>query len=117
MKYIVSVLFMLAINVHAADMKTVSGTINSIQFMGDDPSSYSTTGNAIALIHMDALPVSCDNSNGFRRVAITSDHPAYNSVVSGALASKASGQTVQLYYVEECTLRSSAWDFAILFIK
>ncbi|WP_020411139.1 hypothetical protein [Microbulbifer variabilis] len=122
MKYIFSALFVFATVVQAAEIKTTSGTINKIQFMSMDLTSYSASvgenAKSIALIHMDALPASCGNANGFQRVAITSDHPSYNSVVSGALAAKASGQTVEMRYFEECTLWSnSAWDFAILTVR
>lgn len=106
---------LLSINVFGADIRDAVGTIDKVQLMGKNYASYSTAGEAIAFIHMEALPASCDNSNGFKRVAITSDHPAFNVVVSTALAAKASGATVQIHYLAECTLwNTNAWDFAII---
>jgi len=101
-----------------AEIKNVTGVIDKVQLMGKNYSSYSTEGEAIVFIHMEALPESCGNTSGFKRVAITSNHPAFNVVVSTALAAKASGAAVQMFYVEECTLwNSNAWDFAIISMK
>lgn len=111
-------LFMVAVATQAADIKNVSGTVSKVQLMGMNYTSYNTSGNAIAFIYMEALPDSCGNPNGFKRVAITSDHPAYNAVISGALAAKASDQTVKMHYIEDCTLwNNNAWDFAIMTVK
>ncbi|WNO10590.1 hypothetical protein [Teredinibacter sp. KSP-S5-2] len=113
-----TVLSVLSVMSNAADRKNVVGTIKKIQFMGKNYTSYSTSGEAIAFIYMDELPVSCGNTNGFRRVAITSEHPAYSAVVSAALAAKASGQVVDMHYLDECTLwNSNAWDFSIIMLE
>lgn len=102
----------------SAPVKLVTGTVNKVQLMGQNYTSYTTSGEAIVFIHMDALPLSCENTNGYRRVAITSDHPAFDVVVSTALSAKVSGATVDMFYLEECTLWfSNAWDFAIINLK
>ena len=108
-------LMMLSPLVFSAPMKNVTGTINKVQIMGKNYQTYSTQGEAIVFIHMNALPPSCANTNGYRRIAITSDHPAFNSVLSAALAAKASGDSVQIFYLEECTLwNQNAWDFVMI---
>ncbi|KDM89869.1 hypothetical protein [Photobacterium galatheae] len=119
MKYILTAIFsILSLNVYAANMKSVVGTIDQVQVMGKNYETYTTNGEAIAFIHMDELPVSCNNPGKYKRVAITSNHPAFNIVVSTALAAKAANQKVELYYLDECTLwNSNAWDFAILTTK
>lgn len=110
-----TILMALSTQAFAAATKNVTGTINKVQIMGKNYTSYSTAGEAIVFIHMDALPASCGNASDFRRVAITSDHPAYNAVVSAALAAKASQASVHMFYLEECTLwNNNAWDFMMI---
>ncbi len=99
-----------------ADVLNATGTIDKVQLMGTEYESYSTSGKAIVFIHMSELPKSCDRD--YRRVAITSDHPAFQVVVSSALAAKAAGQRVTLYYIDECTLwNSNAWDFSMIHVE
>lgn len=91
------------------------GYIDEVQIMGSHYKTYSVAGHAIAFIFMSELPVACGNSSGIRRVAVGSDHPAFNVLVSTALSAKAAQQRVKLYYVNDsCSVFSSAWDFAIL---
>lgn len=98
----------------SAAMKSVTGKVTQIQLMGRNYSSYSTTGDAVALIYMDELPEVCGHS-GYRRVGITSSHPAFQVVISAAMAAKLSGQSIQMHYIDTCTgWNSNAWDFAIL---
>ena len=99
---------------YSAPLKSVTGTINKVQIQSKNYTSYSTSGEAIVFIHMDELPIACGNVGGYRRVAITSNHPAFNAVVSGALAAKASQAQVHMFYLEECTLwNQNAWDISI----
>jgi hypothetical protein len=101
-----------------APMKSVVDSIDKVQVMGENYTSYNTSGEAIAFIHMSALPIACENTNSFRRVALTSSHPAFEVVISTALAAKASGNYIELHYLEECTLwNNNAWDFAIISAK
>lgn len=98
----------------SAAVKSVTGKVTQIQLLGRNYSAYSTAGDAVAMIYLDELPEACGHS-GYRRVGITSDHPAFQVVVSAAMAAKISGQSVQLHYVDSCTVwNSNAWDFAIL---
>lgn len=96
MRIILALIALLPSILFAANIKTTTGTIDKIQLMGVNYKAYNTNGQAIAFIYMKTLPVSCDNGNGFRRVAITSDHPAFNAVISSALAAKAANQSVRL---------------------
>ena len=100
----------------AAELKSATGTISKVQVLGENFYSYSTAGDAVVVIHMDELPLSCGST--FRRVVITSSHPAFQVAVSTALAAKAAGQIVELYYVEECTAwQNNAWDFSMIITK
>lgn len=97
-----------------AAKKSVTGKITQVQLLGQNYSSYSTAGKAVALLYMDELPEACGHSS-YRRVGITSDHPAFQIVVSAAMAAKISGQSVQMHYIDTCTVwNSNAWDFSIL---
>lgn len=101
-----------------APIKSVIGSIDKVQMMGKNYAAYNTSGDAIAFIHMSVLPIACGNANSFRRVAITSSHPAFEIVISAALAAKVSGKDIELHYLEECTLwNNNAWDFAIITAK
>lgn len=102
-------------NAYSASLRNVTGKIHKVQILGINYQAYSTSGEAIVFIHMNSLPISCGNSNGFRRVAITSNHPAYNAVLSAALSAKASEKSVMIHYLEECTLwNANAWDFSMI---
>lgn len=109
-----AILFFIFSVVSHAEIKSVTGIIDKVQVMGTNYQKYSTEGVAIAFIHMDELPLACKNTT-YRRVAITSGHPAFQVVVSTALAAKAAGQSVELFYVDECTLwNNNAWDFSVI---
>lgn len=98
----------------SAAMKSVTGKVTQIQLMGRNYSSYNTEGDAIAFIYVDELPTACGHE-GYHRVGITSEHPAFQVVLSAAMAAKISGQAVQVHYIDTCTVwNSNAWDFAIL---
>lgn len=117
MKKIIGLLFLFCVSSvsYAAPIKNVIGKIDKVQVMGMNYFSYSSEGQAIAFIHMENLPPACDNTGGFKRVAITSDHPAFDAVVSMAMAAKAADRDVHIHYLEECTLwNNNAWDFTIL---
>jgi len=99
-----------------AEMKHVVGKIAKVQIMGRKYEPYSTEGTAITFIHMDVLPSSCGSE--FKRVAITSDHPAYKEIISAALAAKLSNASVDMYYLDACTLwNNNAWDFAMFILQ
>ena len=113
-RYLFVLLAFLSSSNLVAEVKNVTGKITEVQLQSKNYTTYSTAGEAIAFIWMDELPASCGNSSNFKRVAITSEHPAFNIVVSASLAAKAADQTVQIFYVDQCTLwNNNAWDFSI----
>jgi len=102
---------------YSAEIKNITGKVTKVQLMGKSYQQYSTAGEAIAFIYVDALPAACGSVEDYKRVAITSNHPAFNIVFSGALAAKAKGDDVRMHYVEECTQwNGNAWDFSIMTI-
>ena len=89
MQKLITTLILLIFSSHSlAGTKSVTGKITQIQLMSKNHANYTTSGETIAFIYMNEFPIACENSGGFRRVAITSNHPAFNVVVSSALAQK-----------------------------
>lgn len=98
-----------------AATKSVTGKVTQIQLLSKNYSTYSTAGEAIAFIYSDELPPAC--SSTYRRVGITSSHPAFQVVVSAAMAAQISGQSVRIHYVDKCTVwNSNAWDFSMFWL-
>ena len=118
MRLILGVAFILfsAIS-YSAEIKNVTGKITKVQLMGKNYQQYNTAGEAIAFVYLDTLPAACGSVEGYKRIAITSSHPAFDMVISGAFAAKATGDDVRIHYVEECTQwNGNAWDFSIMTI-
>ena len=103
------------INSYAAT-RSMEGTIDKVQFVAKDHVNYTTNTVGMAFIHMSELPNSCGDAN-YQRVVITTGHPLFNAVVSGALAAKATKSTVTIIYNDVCTIWSNAWDFQQLHVK
>lgn len=114
LKYLVLLASIVCAQISFAARIHITGDIDNIQINGQNFDPYSPTGNAVLFIWMDELPIACGNSNGFKRMVITSDHPAYQSVLSIALTAQATQKPVTVSYIDECTQWSSAWDFATL---
>ena len=93
------------------------GKIKEVWVFSDNWGTYTESNNyGIVGIYMDPpLPKGC--GTGDIRVAVSSKHPIYKSVLSTALAAKALGATVQVYYLDTCTVRSNSWDFGFIKIK
>ena len=95
----------------------VTGKITKIEFAAQEFRTYSTNTVGVAFIFMDELPKACSGQSHDNRVAISTDHPLYTSVVSGSLAAKASGMDVRMLYVDECSVWNTAWDFSVMWIQ
>ena len=61
---------------------------------------------------MDELSGAC--TSGEKRIAISTDHPLYDSVLSMALSAKISNSKVKVMHLSTCSSRSNAWDFAAI---
>lgn len=104
LKYLVLLASIVFVTFAYAARITVVGDIEKIQVNGETFIPYSASGNAIAFIYMDELPAPCDGNAALKRVAITSNHPAYDTVISLALAAYATKTQVSLSYLDSCTL-------------
>ncbi|WHI46620.1 hypothetical protein ACJJIW_20145 [Microbulbifer sp. JMSA004] len=88
-----------------AETATVTGEIDKVKFF-----NVGTEGGVF--IYMDNLPNACNLSGGHQRVAITSDNPSHNAVLSAVLAAKMSMSEVSLTYTLSCDANSLSWDFS-----
>ena len=107
----------IGVSAHAANRITVTGDVERLQIMGRTYLTVANSGDALVFIYMDELPVACGNSYNLRRAVVASTHPAFEAVLSAALAARASGQTISLSYLDECTTHESGWDFSILYVE
>lgn len=117
---LIVIMMFAATNAVSATKKWVDGKVTQVQFVPlsyVNNSTYNVTdGYGWGMIWIDNLPDAC-NTTASNRVAITSDHPLFQSVISAALTAKASNATVRMYYLEECTIKDNAWNFGQMFIK
>ncbi|WP_282060892.1 hypothetical protein [Bacillus pumilus] len=91
----------------------VKGKIQATCACADNWGKPNPGGFGTFFIYMSELPYV---PNGYNRVVIRSDHPAYNAVVQSAIEAKVSDKTVALCYVESCETRGNSWDFGQLAI-
>lgn len=100
----------------AAPRGQVEGLVTRIILHSEDYPTYDETKVGYLQIYMDELPTpngpGCNN--GIKRVAIRSSHPLFAAVHAAVLAAQTTGKPIKLTYLEECTLRTSSWDFALL---
>lgn len=96
----------------AAALPSITGQITLLRILADGPAGYSETDEAILLIYVAGIPLACGSSPA--RVAIGSDHPMYESILSTATTAYTAGRDVQLFWREECTAFSTAWDLHAL---
>ena len=75
-------------------------------------SKYAETGKGFAAFYIEGLTGSCGGAE--KRVGISTNHPLFNTVFSTMLAAKVSGQPVEIWHFNACTLRNNAWDFSVL---
>jgi hypothetical protein len=101
--------------VQAAQVKQVVGKITEIAAHSASYEQYRTTSKGLVFIYMEGIPKGC--GFGEERVAIGLEHPLFSTIVEMALSAKASGQTVELWYLNTCSAREGSWDFAAMWIK
>ena len=99
------------------EAQEAEGLIKKIQFTAKTYATYDTSAIGMAFVYLDELPPACGDNDANRRFVISTDHALYNSVVSSALAAKASGQSIRVRYIAECNIWGNAWDFSILYVQ
>lgn len=85
-----------------------TGVVTKIR-MFSTPDRYDPSARGLMFIYLDELPGACSSAE--KRVAISTDHPLYSSVLSIAIVSKTTAAPIDLRYLDQCTLRGNAWDF------
>lgn len=115
-KNILKLIFGLAVacNASAATVNH-TGKVTDIRVFSKNYSTYNVNDTGMAVIYVEGLAGACGTAE--RRIAITTDHPLYHSVLSVALAAKMAQSDVEVVYIDSCTQRQSAWDFAVLRLK
>jgi len=114
---VVLTLFLICGPANSVTYTKVQGKIADVYLFSDDWETYNTQDTGIAAIYMtpssgwELLP-GC--GTGQRRILISTDHPLFNSVVSTVLTAKVTGQTVELWHLTKCTIRTNAWDFGVI---
>lgn len=111
-KFIPILLFVLPF---VASAGTVSGKIHSINIHLDNWNTVDLSQNGVFMFTIESLPGACDS--GQRRIAIKTNHPLYDTIVSTVLSAQAQSKPVTVNYLEQCTFRGSAWDFGTLYFE
>ena len=102
---------------------TTSGQVLSISTHLETWGSTNYNQDVITSITISGLPKAesgingCVSSNGFGRVAISKENPAYEEIFATALAAKTTGQTVIVHYLDTCSVRSNSWDLGIITLE
>lgn len=108
-------LFVLLMPAYAETVK-VRGVVSDVMIFASDYQNYNTDDIGLANIYIDSPEMTspCTSGASSGRIAISTDHPLYDSVVSLAFVSKTTGKRVEVWHTGTCTLRSSSWDFALI---
>lgn len=101
-----------SLNIYAATQNSATGKVLNVWVHSDSYNPYTENSPVIFMVEIDGLPKACGGSH--KRFAIGGQHPAYNTVVSMILSAQATGKEVTLNYLDTCSVRSNAWDFAYL---
>lgn len=108
------VICMFSITVHAAKY-SATGVVQDIKMFSENPNIYNTEQLGRVFIYLNELPKACASNE--KRIAISSNHPLFDSVLSVALVSKTTQTPVEIWYLDSCSQRSNAWDFSIMILK
>lgn len=88
------------------------GVVERIKTFSASPDTYNPANMGYAMIYLNGVEGACGTEEN--RVAISSDHPLFNTVVSMAMVSKATKTKVSIGHLGVCSLRTNAWDFAVI---
>lgn len=89
----------------------VRGNITNLLVTVDDWANPTPTGRSAIFIYMKELP---KTENGYNRVIITSDHPAYETAFKFALSAVEKSMTISLRYINSNIVHKNAWDFSMI---
>ena len=112
-KIIAFILFpLISLQVHSANTVQTTGYISKIRTFTSGTATYNTNDIGITNIYVDSLAGACGSNE--KRVAISTDHALYESVISMALMAKASNLEIEIWHLGTCTIRSNSWDFRLI---
>lgn len=99
-----------------AETVKVKGQVMDVMIFASNYQSYSSSDVGLANIYIDSpeMKSPCESGATSGRIAISADHPLFDSVVSMAFIAKTTGKKVEMWHTGTCTLRSSSWDFALI---
>ena len=81
-----------------------TGKVTSVKMFSD-----------VFVIYVDTVDNACGGNHN--RVAIKDSDPLFSTVVSTALTAKATGATVEIGYLDQCTKNGISWDFKHFWLK
>ncbi len=96
-------------------MKPFEGTIYLVGSHLQSHGSTDLNQEGIIYFYMNNLPGACGTTH--KRIAVTTNHPLFNTFSAMILSAHAQSATVNGLYIDSCTYRSDAWDLAVLAIK
>ena len=89
------------------------GKIISLDICSNNWGNPEDIGPAVFFIYMNEIPA---HSSGYKRVVISSNHPAYKEIVALAIKAYENQWDVRLFVLNSSIIRSNSWDFGILSI-
>ncbi|MEW6996022.1 hypothetical protein AADZ84_17455 [Colwelliaceae bacterium MEBiC 14330] len=111
-KFLYLFLILIPFEVFAVTEKHVAGNLTQILTHTNSRNPYDATKLGVVFLYVGNLPGACESNS--KRVAISSEHPLFDTVTSIALSAQAQKKTVLIGYLETCTLNSKAWDFSYI---
>ncbi len=111
-KLIFLLLLIISFEAYSANVLKATGQISKIRTFAKNYTTYDINDVGLTVIYVDTLTGACDSDE--KRVAISTDHPLYQSVVSKALMAKASNLEIEVWHLDTCTQRNNAWDFGLI---
>ena len=100
---------------YAAEIYEVVGRVTKVVTFSAPYDTYAESNSGLTAIYVEGLQEAC--GTGAMRVAIGVNRPVHDVALSLALTSYNTGKTVTIGYLDTCTVRSSAWDFAYMFLN
>lgn len=101
-----------SLTVWAVPEKAVQGKVLQILSHTKARNPYDVSSLGMVVLFIDTLPGACNTNN--KRVAVGTDHPLFETVLSIALSAQAQSKTIELGYLESCIVHHNAWDFSYI---
>lgn len=93
----------------AGNLVPVKAKVTKVSGHTSSFTTYTESEKGVFFIFMEDLPNAC--GDGMGRVAISHEHPLFETVVSVALLARTTGEPIEMAYIDKCTVRENSWDF------